>query len=278
MVYQYQPVNPLNAFAQSFNLLRGIQDDNARRQQEQVAQQQAMQRQRDLQGAIANLRMNPSPEAIAEFGLMFPEMKEQIDGYYKTLDTAKQNTQKQAMGEVIIAQRTGQLDQIPVILERYAVAAENSRDPVLAKEFRDAVEFAKANPEAAAETARLRFGMIDPDGYKTLFDTGIDLDTSQIKNLIAEGLQPGTPEFQAALREERTKVSFFHPEYGYVSGSPEFVQSVFGGSTPADTEKLPRITTKEGYDALAPGQKYIGPDGKPYQKAGGAGSNASGNF
>ncbi len=278
MVYQYQPVNPLDAFAQSFQMVRGIQDDNARRQQEQVKQQQAMQRQRDLQGAIANLRINPSPEAIAEFGLMFPEMKEQIDGYYSTLSSAKQATQKQVMSEVVIAQRTGRLDQVPSIFERYAVAAENSGDMAAAKEYRDAAEFAKTNPEGAAETAKLRFGLIDPDGYKTLFDTGIDLDTSQIKNLIAEGLKPGTPEFQAALREERTKVSFFHPEYGYVSGSPEFVQSVFGGSAPADTEKLPRITTKEGYDALAPGQKYIGPDGKPYQKSGGAGSNASGNF
>lgn len=202
MVYQYQPVNPLNAFAQSFQMVRGIQDDNARRQQEQVKQQQAMQRQRDLQGAIANLRINPSPEAIAEFGLMFPEMKEQIDGYYSTLSSAKQATQKQVMGEVVIAQRTGRLDQVPSIFERYAVAAENSGDMAAAKEYRDAAEFAKTNPEGAAETAKLRFGLIDPDGYKTLFDNSI-YDTATIKELIAEGLPYGSPEFQEALRQKR---------------------------------------------------------------------------
>lgn len=200
MVYQYQPVNPLGAFAQSFELVRGIQDDNARRQQEQARQQQAAQRKQDLQGAIANLRVNPSPEAIAEFGLEFPEMKEQMDGYYKTLSEAKKRTQSEAAQRIVIAQRTG--GDVSSVLEQYAQAADNSNDPALAKEFRDAAGFAKVNPEAAAETARLRLAFTDPDAYKLVYDNSL-YDTATIKELIAEGLEYGTPEFQSALKAKR---------------------------------------------------------------------------
>lgn len=278
MVYQYQPVNPLNAFAQSFQLVRGIQDDNTRRQQEQVKQQQAMQRQRDLQGALANLRINPSPEAIAEFGLMFPEMKEQIDGYYSTLSSAKQATQKQVMGEVVIAQRTGRLDQVPSIFERYAVAAENSGDMAAAKEYRDAAEFAKTNPEGAAETAKLRFGLIDPDGYKTIFDNSL-YDTAKIKEVLAEGLEYGTPEFQARMKELNDEDPIVN-----VSGVGAFsreaimeaIRSGQGSVTPMVPEGAVRALIQNPSRRDEFDRKYG--KGASDRYLGGGGSNATGNF
>lgn len=276
MVYQFQPTNPLGAFAQSYQLSRGIQDDMAARRQAEMDAQAQQARQRDLQAAVMELRRNPSPEALAEFGLQFPEMKEEMTGYFSTLEAGKKATLTGAARDVLIAQRAG--GNVQQVFERYASAAENSNDAATAKIFRDAAEVAKTDPEAASETARVLLGFADPDAYKLMYDTDVKLDTPIIKNLIAEGMQPGTPQFQAALREERTKVSFFHPDYGYVSGSPEFVQQVFGGQPPANTERLPTITTQEGYDALAPGQKYLGPDGTPYTKKGGGSSNATGGF
>lgn len=278
MVYQYQPVNPLDAFAQSFQMVRGIQDDNARRQQEQVAQQQAMQRQRDLQGAIANLRINPSPEAIAEFGLMFPEMKEQIDGYYSTLSSAKKATQKQVMGEVVIAQRTGRLDQVPSILERSAVAAENSGDMASAKEYRDAAEFAKANPEGAAETAKLRLGLIDPEGYRALFDNSM-YDTAKIKETIAEGFEYGTPEFRARLKEKNDADPVVN-----VSGVGAFSREAIleaiaageGAVTPMVPEGAVRALIQNPQRRDEFDRKYG--KGASERYLGGGGSNATGNF
>ena len=270
MVYQYQPVNPLNAFAQSFQLVRGIQDDNARRQQEQIAQQQAMQRQRDLQGAIANLRMNPSPEAIAEFGLQFPEAKDQIEGYFKTIGEAKQNTQRQAMSEVIIAQRSGRLNQIPVILERFAAAADNANDPAMAQEFRDAAEFAKANPEAAAETAKLRFGMVDPEGYKTLFaNTAAIQNYEYFKGILGPDK---VEEIIGVTPKDGVQVL----PNGMVIAGPDspLAKSMSGGMG----SQLPTVSTKEQLDALPAGAEFIGPDGVRRVKNGGGGSNATGNF
>lgn len=278
MVYQYQPVNPLNAFAQSFQLVRGIQDDNARRQQEQVAQQQAMKRQRDLQGAIANLRMNPSPEAIAEFGLQFPEAKEQIEGYFKTIGEAKQSTQKQAMSEVIIAQRTGRLDQIPVILERFAVAAENARDPAMAQEFRDAAEFAKQNPEAAAETAKLRFGMVAPDEYKLIFDNSL-YDTAKIKEVLAEGLEYGTPEFQARMKELNDEDPIVN-----VSGVGAFSREAIMEAIRSGQGSVTPLVPEEAVRALIQNPSRRDEFDRKYGKGasdrylGGGGSNATGNF
>lgn len=192
--------NPLDAFTQSFQLVRGIQDDNAARRQAQQQQIQQESRQRDLQKAIQDLRTNPSPEAMAEFGLAFPEMKEEMEGYFKTLDAGKKATQVGAARDALIAQRAG--GDVAGVFERYAVAAENSRDPQMAQVFRDAAELAKVNPDAAAETARIHLAFADPDAYKLVYDNSM-YDTATIKELVAEGLQPGTPEFQQALREKR---------------------------------------------------------------------------
>lgn len=276
MVYQYQPVNPLNAFAQGFQMVRGIQDDITQRQQAEAKQQQAMQRQRDLQAAIANLRMNPSPEAIAEFGFLFPEMKEQIDGYYKTLDTAKQRTQTEAAQQIIIAQRSG--GDIPAILEQYAVAAENARNPQMAQEFRDAAEMARQDPEAAAETARIRLAFTDPDAYKLVYDNSL-YDTATIKELIAEGLEYGTPEFQEALRAKREGDPWVAvPGVGLFMRDQ--LEAAARSGQAAATPNIPEGAVR----MLIQNPNLRGDFDKKYGKGaadrvlGGGGSNATGNF
>lgn len=276
MVYQYQPVNPLNAFAQSFDMLRGIQDENAMRQQKMQQQQQAEARNRDLQAAVANLRMNPSPEAIAEFGLQFPEMKDQMDGYFKTLSEGKKRTQTEAAQKIVMAQRTG--GDVAGILEQYAVAAENARDPAMAKEFRDAAEFAKQNPEAAAETARLRLAFTDPDAYKLVFDNSL-YDTATIKELIAEGLEYGTPEFQAALKAKREG-----DPWVAVPGVGLFMRDQLeAAASGGQTEAAPAIP-EGAVKMLIQNPALRGDFDKKYGKGaadrvlGGGGSNATGSF
>jgi hypothetical protein len=204
-------------------------------------------------------------------------MKEQFDAYRGALAEGDKTTLTAAAREALIASKSGR--SAADVFRKYAGAATNSRNAALAKQFEDAAAMAEASPEAAELTTRMFFQGIDPDGYKAVFGSDVQLDTAQIKNLIAEGFTPGTPEFQQKMKEDREKVSFFHPDYGFVSGSPDFVQSIFGGAPPADTVKIPRITTQEGYDALAPGAEYIdGSTGKRARKKGGGGSNATGGF
>lgn len=199
-MYEYQPVNPLQGFSQGLQFVQGLQQQRQAQQQQIDETESKARRQIDLQRAMQNVRMNPTPEALAEFGLQFPEMKEGIEGYYKTLDAGKKATHEAAARDVMIAQRSG--GDVAAIFERYATAAENSRDPQLAKSFRDAAELAKTNPDAAAETARIHLAFANPDAYKLVFDNSL-YDTATIKELIAEGLEYGTPEFQQALKDKR---------------------------------------------------------------------------
>lgn len=167
MVYAYQPVNPMGAAIQGYQFVQGIRQNQAAQQQAEMQMQQQAARQRDLQQAVQDLRRDPSPERIAEFGLMFPEMKEQMDSYFSTLSDAKKATQIEATQRAVLAARTG--GDVAAVFDEYATAAENARDFETAKEFRDAAEFARQNPEAAAESARIRLAFTDQDAYKAVY-------------------------------------------------------------------------------------------------------------
>lgn len=272
MTYVYQPVNPLQSFAQGFQAVQGLRDMRA----EQVAKQQQAMRQQDLQVAIQNLRMNPSPQAIADFGLQFPEMKEQMDGYFKTLSEAAKNAEVNAARDALIAERTG--GDIAAVYDRYAEAAENSRDPVAAKKFRDAAEFARQNPQGAAEVTKLHLAFADGEAYKRVFDNSL-YDTATIKELIAEGLEYGTPEFQDALRQKREG----DPWVG-VPGVGLFLrkdlEAAAAGGASDVTPSIPEGAVK----MLIQNPKLREDFDKKYGKGaadrvlGGAGGNASGNF
>lgn len=272
--------NPLDAFTQSFQLVRGIQDDNAsRRQAEQQAAQQAIQqdtRQRDLQQAVQNLRINPSPEAMAEFGLQFPEMKEQLEGYFKTLDTGKKATQEAAARDAVIAQRSG--GNVQAVFERYATAAENSRDPQMAQVFRDAAELAKTNPDAAAETARIHLAFANPDAYKLVFDNSL-YDTATIKELIAEGMEYGTPEFQEALRAKREGDPWVAVPGVGLFLRDQLEAAAAGGQTDA-VPTIPEAHVKaliQNPDKAGDFDRKFGP-GASARILGGGSSNATGSF
>jgi hypothetical protein len=129
--------------------------------------------------------------------------------------------------------------------------------------------------------ARSLYNAIDPEGYKLIADSGVKLDTSTIKNLIAEGFVPGTPEFQNALKKERTKITTTLPGGGFYSGSEEGLTALLGGkSLPEDVQKGPprQPTTKEEFDKLPPGAYFIDPNGVTRQKPGGQTAAPSGNF
>lgn len=275
-MYQYDPVNPLNAFAQSFQMVRGIQDDNRARQQAEMEAQAKAQRKRDLQGAIVNLRMNPSPEAIAEFGLQFPEMKEQMDGYFKALSEGKKATQRDAAQQVIMAQRMG--GDVAAVLENYAKAAENSGDQATAKEFRDAAAFAKQNPDAAAETARLRLAFTDPDAYKLVYDNSL-YDTAKIKEVLAEGKEYGTPEFQARMKELNDRDPLVNVSGVGVFSREQLSQAMMSGQ-PTVTPMIPEQAVKDlvRNPRTAPQFDEIFGKGQAARILGGGGSDATGSF
>jgi len=167
MVYQYQPVNPLQSFAQGFQFTDAIRQRQAQQEQQRMEMAQKEQRGMQLQQAIQSIRTNPSPEAIAEFYLQFPEMKEQFEAYRGALAEGDKGTLTSAAREAIVAQRSGQSSA--EVFKRYAEAAKNSRRMDLAKQFEDAAAMADASPDAADLTTRMFFQGVDPDGYKAIF-------------------------------------------------------------------------------------------------------------
>lgn len=156
MPYAYQPVDPMQSFSNSFQFVQGIKQQQAQQQRQQA-----------LQEAMANIRNNPDPQNIADFYLRFPEMKENFDAYREALGEGDKGALEGAAREAIITQKTG--GDVADVYERYAVAAENSRRPDLAQQFRDAKRMAEMSPEGADLTARMFYQQMNPDGYKAIF-------------------------------------------------------------------------------------------------------------
>jgi hypothetical protein len=115
------------------------------------------------------------------------------------------------------------------------------------------------------------------DLYKNIWASNLDLDTSVIKNIVALGYKPGTPEFQAELRKQMDKITITRPDGTFIQGTPDEIRSVLGqgGGT-----VLPRVATLEEARKLPPGTKFIGPDGNPYEvpQKGGQTAPPSGGF
>jgi hypothetical protein len=272
MTYVYQPTNPLQSFAQGFEVMQGMR--NQRAEQEQMQAQQ--QRQQSLQAAIQNIRTNPTPQALADFYLQFPEMKDGMAQYQSTLNEADGTTLKGAAREAIIALRTG--NDPAAVYERYAVAAENSRRPDLAKQFRDAAATAQASPEAADLTARLFFQGVDPDGYKTIYSDAM-YDTPFLKELRAAGFEPGTKEWNDELARRREgDLGIVVPGVGlFLKDDVEAASAGRGGDvTPSIPEGAVKMLIQNPNLRSDFDKKYG--KGASDRVLGGAGSNASGNF
>lgn len=247
---------------------------------QQFEQQQAQKsRQQALQAAVEDLRANPTPDKFADFYLRFPELKGQLDSYRETLAEGDKGTLVTAAREAVLAQKSGRTTEIPVIFERYATAAENSNRPDLAKQFRDAQQYVQKFPESADFAVKMFYQGVDPDGFKALDEGNLKLDTALIKNLVAEGLQPGTPEFQTALKEERQKITVTLPGGGFFSGSPQELQRIYGNVPPgAQQGRPPKIKSEEDFNRLPPGAIFTAPDGSIRTKPGGPTQTASGGF
>ena len=197
--YNYQIEDPLVGFTNTLGVIQTLNQQRA--QQEEQRRQQ--ERARAMQEAVQSASRDPSPENLAQIYLQFPEAKDQLDAYRGALGDADKNTLGSAAREAIILSQTGKTDQVASVFERYAQAADNSGRQDLAQQFRDAQRVAEQSPESAAFTARVFYNQIDPKGYEAVFSAQTEYDTPFLKELVAEGVQPGSPEWQQALRDKR---------------------------------------------------------------------------
>lgn len=266
MVYQYQPVNPLDAFAQSFQMVRGIQDDNTRRQQEQVAQQQAQATQAAFAQDVQAWQQNPSREGWAQLQFKYPQLAERA----KPLAEVYGERGKSAIIGVGTQFLSAQGDARRGILENAVEAAKNSRIPEVVGVLEEALKVYDTDPAAAEVIVRTALIREDGDLYDSLFKRGERVQNYlDFVDLVG---QEAALEIAGVAPKDGVQVL---PNGMVIAGrdSPLAKQLAGGAST-----QLPTVTTKEQLDALPAGTEFIGPDGVKRVKKGGGGSNATGNF
>jgi propanediol dehydratase small subunit len=271
------------------SFLAGIQ--SYQNQQKAIAAQTAAQAEQDKVNRARSFSLraqqvakDPKPENLSALYAEFPEYGADLDRFGKSLAANDKRTYGSVLQNAIIAKDSNKTpEEIAAIYTSGAEAARNSNRTDIAEKFDAAAQMA-LNPNMNDNfAARSLYNAIDPEGYKLIADSAVKLDTSTIKELVAEGFVPGTPEFKAALTRERTKVTTTLPGGGFYSGSEEGLTRILGGQpAPTNVQKGPprQPTTKEEYDKLPVGALYIAPNGETYEKLGTGGQTAtpSGNF
>lgn len=270
--YRLNLPSPIEAFTQ------GMQIGAASRQirQQRAAEERQVQMQQDMQ----ELFRSPSPQQFANFYLKYPEAMERVEAYRKTLSDADKNTTTEFATQAFALNSANKPEQVLALFDRYIAGATNSNRSDMARVLSDAKQVFQQIDEPKAREALIASvlagtGKEGLDLYKTLYASNLDLDTSLIKNVVALGFKPGTPEFQSELRKQMDKVTIIRPDGTFIQGAPDEIRSIL----PGGGKVLPRVTTKEEADRLPPGAEFIGPDGKAYRKPGGqTGSTPSGGF
>lgn len=226
---------------------------------------------------------NPTPEKLSALYAKYPLYGADLDRFSKSLASNDRRTYGTILNDAIIAKDSDKTpEEVAGIYTKGAEAARNSNRPDIADKFDAAAKMA-LNPNMNDNfAARSLYNVIDPEGYKLIVDSAVKLDTSTVKNLIAEGFVPGTQEFKDALKRERTKITTTLPGDGFYSGSEEGLRAILGGQLfPSNVQKGPplRPTTKEEFDKLPPGAIFIDPNGVTREKPGGQTSTTqSGDF
>jgi hypothetical protein len=279
--YSINVPNPLAGF------LQGMQIGQVQRQQQEAQQQQQLERQRaaqqaqQMQSDLQDYTTAPTPQKLANLYLRYPAMKESLNSYTQTLSDADRRTTTEFATQAFGLNRSGKTEDLMGLFDRYITASENSR-PELTRILRDTKDTISKIEDPAAREALIgsvlaNTGKDGLDLYKNIWASNLDLDTAQIKNVVALGFKLGTPEFQAELKRQMDKVTLSRPDGTFIVGTPEEIRGVLGqgGGT-----VVPRVSTLEEANRLPPGTEFIGPDGKPYRvpRKGGQTASPSGTF
>ena len=248
-----------------------------------AAEQAKFDQARNFSLEAQEVAKNPTPEKLSALYAKYPLYGADLDRFSKSLASNDRRTYGTILNDAIIAKDSDKTpEEVAGIYTKGAEAARNSNRPDIADKFDAAAKMA-LNPNMNDNfAARSLYNVIDPEGYKLIVDSAVKLDTSTVKNLIAEGFVPGTQEFKDALKRERTKVTTTLPGGGYYSGSEDGLTRILGGQPlPSNVQKGPprQPTTKEEFDKLPPGAIFIDPNGVTREKPGGQTSTTqSGDF
>lgn len=239
---------------------------------------------------LEDYKTAPTPQKLANLHLNHPSLKGALDAYTQTLSDADKRTTTDFATQAFGLNRAGKTDQVLGLFDTYIKAATDGGRLDMARVLKDSKKTfenieGSVTPDMVSQTRESLIGSVlastGKDGldlYDKIWKSNIDLDTSMIKNvMVLTASKPGTPKFDAEFRKQMDKITIRRPDGTFIQGTPDEIREVLGLT---GGEVIPRVSTKEEADRLAPGTRFIGPDGLPYvvPKKGGQTSTSSGNF
>lgn len=265
--------DPGQAFLQAFNQARAQRD-------QKIAQET---RQQQYAQWVQRLQQDRSPETMSQFMLQFPEMADTIKKAFEPLDEANKQSRLGYTTQVYSALERGDTDTAKSVAQDLLNAAKNTPgQEQFAKELEFGLELMDTNPEQLKVGLANAIFTLDPERYKTLYNTKGGEMTGFQKDLIAAGVDPTSEEGRAKAKEFVSLkvdpiVQMPTPSGGQFIGRQSEYYRMFGEGAPAPQPKgIPPVgTVKNGY-------RFNGGDpakpGNWSKVTGGASSNASGGF
>lgn len=265
--------DPGQAFLQAFNQARAQRDQKIAQQSRQAQYAQWVQR----------LQQDRSPETMSQFMLQFPEMSDTIKKAFEPLDEANRQSRLGYTTQVYSALERGDTETAKSVAQDLLDAAKNTPgQEQFAKELEFGLELMDTNPEQLKVGLANAIFTLDPERYKTLYNTKNGELTGFQKDLIAAGVDPTSEEGRAKAKEFVSLkvdpiVQMPTPSGGQFIGRQSEYYRMFGQGAPAPQPKgIPPVgTVKNGY-------RFNGGDpakpGNWSKVEGGASSNASGGF
>lgn len=173
--YSEQVQQPFQAAAQGYQLGAGIVANQEQQQQTslQLQQQQlGMQRAQAMQQASMAVAQNPTPQAIAQLAIAFPEMSKQFKDANDMLTPVQQQGRIDHASAVYAALQSGRPDVAANLLNARADALENSGDTQGAGIQRSMAQWATLHPDSLKMTAGMMLASaMGPDKFATTFST-----------------------------------------------------------------------------------------------------------
>lgn len=240
------------------------------------AEQETLNREAQFTSDAQKARQNPTSENITALYANHPKFGTQIKLFVDGLTEADRNTYGTILEEALRARYNGATsEQVKKIYERGAERAKNSNRTDMVKIFGDVIGLA-GNPNADDDfVARTYLNAIDKDAYNNLYNS---TEGEFARGLRQEGILPGTTEWADAYKRKRTEITIQRPDNSVARGTPEELKAFFGIEI-NEADEFIEIFSKQQFEALKPGQKFIF-NGKEYTKnaEGGQTEMPSGNF
>jgi hypothetical protein len=200
--YSLNLPDPTQSLVGALNMGTGMVQLQAAKQQLKQAEVGAQQQAR-LQSDINALSQNPSPAAVAQMMVKYPQLSEQFKRGYDAMGNEQQKAKINQASQVYAALLAGDTDTAYSTLKGFAEAYRNSGLKQDADSSDSLAEIIKLHPEHATTTAGLYLASaMGPEKFQETFGK---LESERRER----ALEPSKlTEAQAAAREAATKAKF----------------------------------------------------------------------